>query len=122
MTRPCLQSFADQAAIAVSNAQLYSQVTHEKRRISALLDSAADGILILAADHHIEHCNPSMAKMLGDSAANVRGKLHEEVIRWKKLKNGSTLEQAEAGGWPLPTVRLGRGHLERVNGLRLSGA
>ncbi len=34
-----LQSFADQAAIAVHNAQLYTQVSHDKRRLDALLDS-----------------------------------------------------------------------------------
>ena len=60
-----LQSFADQAAIAVHNAQLYTQVRHEERRIDALLDSVADGILILTADHTIEHCNPALARMLG---------------------------------------------------------
>jgi GAF domain-containing protein len=46
-----LQSFADQAAIAVFNAQLYKQVSYEKGRLDALVDSAADGILILNADH-----------------------------------------------------------------------
>jgi len=48
-----LRSFADQAAIAVFNAQLYGQVRYEKQRLDALLDSAADGILILRADHTI---------------------------------------------------------------------
>ena len=54
-----LQSFADQAAIAVHNAQLYTQLHNEERRVVALIDSAADGILILEADHTIEHCNPA---------------------------------------------------------------
>ncbi|PJH74513.1 MAG: histidine kinase, partial [Anaerolineae bacterium CG_4_9_14_0_8_um_filter_58_9] len=49
-----LQSFADQAAIAVFNAQLYTQVSYEKQRLDALIDSAADGILILRADRLIE--------------------------------------------------------------------
>ena len=41
-----LESFAEQAAIAVQNAQLYTQVTQEKQQMDALLDSVADGILI----------------------------------------------------------------------------
>ncbi len=45
--RVILQSFADQAAIAVYNARLYGQVSYEKQRLDALLDSAADGIIIL---------------------------------------------------------------------------
>ena len=34
--RALLQSFADQAAIAVSNAQLYTQVSQQKQRMDAL--------------------------------------------------------------------------------------
>jgi GAF domain-containing protein len=41
--RVLLQSFADQAAVAVFNAQLYGQINYEKQRLGALLDSAADG-------------------------------------------------------------------------------
>ena len=96
-----LQSFADQAAIAVQNAQLYTELRYEQRRLVALLDSAPDGILILNADHTIEHCNPAMARMLGIPAEQIRGLPHEQVIRWKRQKDGMTLEQAELGGWPL---------------------
>ena len=41
--RGLLQSFADQAAVAVYNAQLYGQVNVEKQRLDALLNSAATG-------------------------------------------------------------------------------
>lgn len=96
-----LQSFADQAAIAVHNAQLYTQLRHEERRIAALLDAVGDGLLILTADHTIEHCNPALARMLGVSIEEIRGHKHEQVIRWAKQKEGMSLEQAEMGGWPL---------------------
>ncbi len=65
--RVLLQSFADQAAIAVYNARLYGQVSYEKQRLDALLDSAADGILILNADHTIERCNLAFQKLYGES-------------------------------------------------------
>jgi GAF domain-containing protein len=39
--RTVLSSFANQAAVAVQNAQLYNQVNQEKQRLFALLDSAA---------------------------------------------------------------------------------
>jgi len=96
-----LQSFADQAAIAVHNARLYTQVIHEKRRMDALLDSAADGILILNHAHVIEHCNPAFARMMGIPRNQIRNHSHEEIIRWQKRRDGLSLEQAEAGGWPL---------------------
>ena len=112
--RALLESFADQAAIAVQNAQLYTQVSREKQRMDALLDSAADGILILGPDHTIERCNPALAHMLGRPLDEIRGHSHEDVIHWLR-KEGLTLEQAEAGGWPLtPNATLYvEGDLER---------
>ncbi len=110
-----LQSFADQAAIAVHNAQLYTQLSHEERRLTALLDSLADGILILSSDHKIEHCNPALTRLLGQTKNEVLGAQHEEVIRWSQKKDGVTLEEAEVGGWPLtPNATLYvEGDLER---------
>jgi PAS domain S-box-containing protein len=99
--RALLQSFADQAAIAVHNAQLYTQVSREKQRMDALLDSAADGIIILTPDHNVERCNPAFARMLGMPIERILEQSHHDVIRWEQRKDGLTLEQAEAGGWPL---------------------
>lgn len=116
--RALLQSFADQAAIAVHNAQLYTQVIRQKQRLDAILDSAADGILILSADHQIERCNPAFCRMIGDRQENIQGKRHEQVIRWLGRPSGNTLEQAEAGGWPLtPNATLYvEGDIARVHG------
>lgn len=99
--RALLQSFADQAAIAVKNAQLYSQVTREKQRLDALLDSTADGILILLPDHTIERCNPALCRLWGESVSDIQGRMHEDVIQWANKDQGISLEEAEAGGWPL---------------------
>jgi len=99
--RRLLQSFADQAAIAVYNAQLYGQVTYEKKRLDALLDSAADGILIINADHSIDRVNAAFEKMIGHTREELAGKLHDEIIRWARDPQGTTLEEAERGGWPL---------------------
>ena len=96
-----LQSFADQAAIAVHNAQLYSQVSDEKRRLDALLDSVADGILILGANHKIERFNQAFIRLVDLPVSQIRGHTHDEVVRLFRPKNGLTLDQAEAGGWPL---------------------
>lgn len=116
-----LQSFANQAAIAVQNAQLYSQVNKEKQRMNAFLDSAADGILILSSDHSIERYNPALARMLGVIENDLRGHMHEEVIRWADIREGLTLEQAEEGGWPLtPHATLYiEGDLKRSDGMNL---
>ncbi len=96
-----LQSFADQAAIAVYNAKLYTQVSREKQRLDAILDAAADGLLILQPDHVIERCNLAFARMYGQPAEEIEGQPHEAIIRWARPPQGMTLEEAEAGGWPL---------------------
>lgn len=113
--RVLLQSFADQAAIAVFNARLYGQVSYEKQRLGALLDAAADGILILNADHTVERCNISFEKLFGEPRDQIIGKNHEDIIRWSGDPKGKTLEKAEAEGWPLtPNATLYvEGDLER---------
>lgn len=99
--RALLQSFANQAAIAVDNAQLYKQVSQDKQRMDALLDSAADGILIITSNHIITRSNPAFARMLERPIGNIIGKSHEEIINLSCHEDMLTLEEAEAGGWPL---------------------
>ncbi len=99
--RAILQSFADQAAIAVINAQLYTQVTTEKSRLDALLDSAADGIIIMGANHQIERSNQAFARLLRKDVSLIENRPHDEIIKWESLQQGSSLEEAELSGWPL---------------------
>ncbi len=99
--RLLLRSFASQAAIAIQNAQLYAIVTRENQRLDALLNSAADGIMILENDLQIERCNPALLRMLNTDQDHVVGQLHEKIIRWAKPPQGQTLEDAVANGWPL---------------------
>jgi len=102
-----LQSFADQAAIAVFNAQLYGQISYEKQRLDALLDSAADGILILNSALTIERCNEAFVKMFGEPRDQIVEHAHDEIIQWQGDPQGSTLEESVANGWPLtPTATL----------------
>ncbi len=96
-----LSSFANQTAIAVQNAQLYAQVEYDRRRLNALLDSAADGILILTKDLRVEKANPAFSFLIGLPVQEIIQKTHEEIIRWVKKPTDMTLPQAVAGGWPL---------------------
>ena len=114
--RVILQSFADQAAIAVYNARLYGQVSYEKQRLDALLDSAADGILILNADLTIERVNDAFEAMYGKTHDELVNVSHDDVICWVGEPQGSTLPEAIANGWPLtPNATLYvEGDLERA--------
>src|SRR5262249_6071881 len=99
--RALLASFANQAAIAVHNARLYQQTAQEKQRLDAILNGSADGILIMNSAHTIQRFNRALARMTGWNAAEAIGKTHDDVIRWARRQAGQSLDEAEAGGWPL---------------------
>lgn len=99
--RTLLHSFANQAAIAVQNAQLYRSVIRNKQRLDALFDSAADGILLITSNQVIEHCNPAFSRLVGQPSEEVIGKSHDQIVRLENTMQDVTLEKAIAGGWPL---------------------
>ncbi len=86
-----LQAFADQAAIAISNAQLYEQLenqvtlletavqerTHElseaKERVERTLNNSPDPILLLDVDGVIETANPAFYTTFGYEPREVTG-------------------------------------------------
>jgi signal transduction histidine kinase/PleD family two-component response regulator len=57
------QAIASQAGIALDNCRLYTNLSKEQGRISAVLNSAADGILLFDADGCLSIINPT-AKLL----------------------------------------------------------
>jgi PAS domain S-box-containing protein len=103
--RQILASFADQAAIAVHNAQLYERISQEKHRLDAILEYSADGVLILDSGHRIVVFNRALARLSGWSAAEALARRHGDVIRWARLETDLDLDSAVAGGWPLPSAR-----------------
>jgi len=109
-----LQSFADQAAIAVKNARLYQEVIDEKQRLDAILEQSADGIMILDRQLRIDRFNPPLSRMTGWSRDEVIGNYHRDIVQWGKLRTELTLESAIANGWPLP----GAAHLYVEGDLR----
>ncbi len=116
--RQVLASFADQAAIAVYNAQLYERISQEKHRLDAILEYGADGVLILDSAQRITVFNRTLARLSGWPAAEALGRHHDDVIRWTRLETDTDLNSAVAGGWPLPPARplYVEGDLRRKNG------
>lgn len=113
-----LQSFADQAAIAVHNARLYEQVSTEKQRLDAILRHSADGIAILTPALNIESINLALARMTGWTVEEAQATHHDEVIRWARRGEGSDLNEAVENGWPLgeTSVLYVEGELQHVSG------
>jgi len=96
-----LGQFASQAAIAVHNASLYTELTQQKQHLDAILESAADGIFIMDPSFRFQRFNRACSRITEYDSEDVLGKDHDDVIRWYKREPGPSLKEAEAGGWPL---------------------
>jgi len=66
-----LQAIAGQAAIAIENTQLFSSVAKEQKRMAAVLQSAADAILLFDADDCLTLLNPAGEKLFTDYDAKL---------------------------------------------------
>ena len=106
-----LQSFADQAAIAVHNAQLYERINQERQRLAAILNNSGDGVFILNPDLTFQQVNMAFERMTGWNTADVIGLPKDVVIVWDKLENHD-LETAIKSGWP--HRHDGRSHVETI--------
>jgi PAS domain S-box-containing protein len=75
-----LSSFADQAAIAVRNAQLYQQVSAEKQQLDAIIEHRADGVMIVDPELRILVFNRALSQMTGWPAEQAVGKPCYQVL------------------------------------------
>jgi signal transduction histidine kinase len=94
-----LNSFANQAAIAVRNARLYTQVSRQNLRMAALLNSVADGILILSPDLKILQVNHAFERLVNATTEELINKDFDEVVRWSKPPKGIQLDEAVKSQW-----------------------
>jgi PAS domain S-box-containing protein len=118
-----LQSFADQAAIAVHNAQLYERMEQERRRLAAIVQHSADGVMILDAQRRVLSFNLALERMTGWTAAEAVGRDVDEVLAWKRVETGDLRRAIDDGTLTHPpdgeTVYV-EGDLLRRDGLTVS--
>lgn len=94
-----LNSFANQAAIAVRNAKLYKEVKDYNLRTAALLDSVADGIVILGPDLKIVQVNTAFCKLANTSPGLLIGEAFESALQWEGAKKGLPVQEALRHSW-----------------------
>lgn len=97
-----LDVFANQAAVAVTNARLFEAVNQERRQLDAILENAADGFCIMSVSHKVERWNRALARLTGITAADAIGHNYDDLFRWAQRTRGLNLVDAEAAGWPTP--------------------
>ncbi len=95
-----LQSFADQAAIAVHNAQLYERIKQERGRLAALLHHSGDGVMILDPDLNILQMNRALERITAWNAVDAIGLHQDDVLIWERL-DSEDLKTAMKNGWPM---------------------
>ncbi len=62
---PLLNAIAGQAAIALENAQLFKETEQERSRLSAIINSTQDAVLVTSADNKVMLLNPAAQEMMG---------------------------------------------------------
>lgn len=92
-----LQAITSQAAIAVENAQLYASVSYEQKRLMAVLQSAADAILMFDTNDSLALINPAGERLFTDFETKLglplaHGKGYDALI--------ALIEQAYQAGSP----------------------
>lgn len=120
--RDLLQGFASQAAIAVHNARLYTEVAQQKQYLDAMVDSAADGIFILDDEFRFTKFNRACSHYTEYGKAEVIGRPHGEIIHLAKVDVGRTLETELDRGWPgeEPRILYVEGELRQATSSKLS--
>ena len=67
-----LQAIASQAAIAIENAHLYADMAQEQKRLAAVLNHAAEAILMFDGQGKLSLLNPAGEKLFTDFKANIK--------------------------------------------------
>ena len=93
-----LQSFADQAAIAVNNAQLYGEINQERQRLEAILNNSGDGVFIMTPDLTIKQANLAFERMTGWRQEDAINRHKSDIIVWEALERPD-IEAALKAGW-----------------------
>jgi PAS domain S-box-containing protein len=78
--RALLADFAHQAAIAVRNAELYQQVSEERRALSAIIENSAEGVMIADAAGRVQVLNRALAHVTGWDPQQAMGRPAAEVL------------------------------------------
>ena len=118
--RRLLMAFAAQAAVAVRNAQLYSDLVAGRQRLAAVIENSADGIMILDSQRRVEIVNRALLTMTGLTREQAIGRPCDRVLQLQNVR-GHDLCTEELDETQLPMqgtvyaegdlVRPGRGRL-----------
>ena len=100
-----LQAMASQAASAVENASLYLNVSNERQRLDAVLQNAADAILLFDEARCLSLMNPAAEKLFADYQTQLglplaRGSGYDSLLELLAQADGNSLRATGEVVWP----------------------
>ncbi|TFH34897.1 MAG: sensor histidine kinase, partial [Anaerolineales bacterium] len=81
-----LTILSGQLGIAVSNTRLYHRVEQERSRLTAVLETTPDAVILIDQEGRISLANPAAEMVLTGKAHEVIGREAQEVIQAEELK------------------------------------
>ncbi|MCB9177360.1 MAG: PAS domain-containing protein [Caldilineae bacterium] len=108
-----LETFADQAAVAIHNADTHMRLAARERRLSAIVEHSPAGVLLLGPDGRVRSHNPAAARLLGRDGASLVGADAGDLIAMQDVQDRAlpfTLPRDEASASLQGHLRLPDGH------------
>ena len=102
---PLLNAIAGQAAIALENAQLFKQTEQERIKLSAIINSTQDAVLVTTPENEVVLLNPAALEILGLAEQPASGCLLPEVTQNRDLLKLLSPNSLGAGEIVLPDGR-----------------
>ncbi|HIC89343.1 MAG TPA: PAS domain-containing protein, partial [Anaerolineae bacterium] len=118
--RSVLDAFADQAAIAVRNARLYQQVSEEKRRLDAIIEHSANGVMILDPDRRIRVFNRALEALTGWPREDAIGRPCYQVIALRNAQGHDVCSAERPADLPEKGHLYVEGDIIRPGGSRVT--
>jgi two-component system phosphate regulon sensor histidine kinase PhoR len=103
---PLLYAIADQAAIALENAQLFKQTEQERHKLSAIIASTQDAVLVTSPANEVLLLNPAAQEMLKLNKRPWQGRQLAEVTNNADLLKLFVPDGPCTGEVPLPDGRI----------------
>lgn len=95
------EAFASQAAVAIENARLFSDVRQEKQKIEELFNRMAEGALVAGASGQILKMNDCAAAWLSGAAPVNLGELASQGFEWSPTLDQVLSDGAAKGNFEL---------------------
>ncbi len=111
-----LNAIADQSAIALENAQLFRETELEREKLSAIINSTQDAVLVTDQENKTLLLNPAALEILGLEEP-VQGMPLVELIHDEELLNLMSPAAPNAGEIELPDGRIMWGTVTAIPGV-----